>query len=74
MTVKNQSGKIKLTKFCENSYLTQQQFTFYSFIDDLNQFLTDYCSNKAAVTKFFNLFWIEITMLMIYSGERGSGR
>lgn len=56
MTVKNQSGKTKLTKFCKNSYLTQQQFTFSLFIDHLNQFLTDYRSNKAAVTKFFNLF------------------
>ena len=74
MTVENQSGKTKLTKFCENSHLSQQQFRFSSFILHLNQFLTDYCSNKAAVTKLFNLFWVEITMLVIYSGERGSGR
>ncbi|QFS46157.1 hypothetical protein GXM_03637 [Nostoc sphaeroides CCNUC1] len=38
MTVENQSGKTKLTKFCENSYLTQQQFTFSSLILHLNQF------------------------------------
>ncbi|AUB42720.1 hypothetical protein COO91_08866 [Nostoc flagelliforme CCNUN1] len=38
MTVEKQSGKSKLTKFYENSHLTQQQFTFSSFIDHLNQF------------------------------------
>lgn len=36
--------------------------------------LTEPCCNISAVEQFFRLFLVEITMLVTYSGERGSGR